>query len=533
MKPKNLTNLPIMVALLVGLFSMQALSVVDIHARGIGIVDVGHLGTKAAVGDIAAAERPTIFTRFLERMTFMATAEDGFIAEDLLVPAAGIKALQQRAADLVAAMKDRQATLAKKDLTAEARAEANADVATLVAKAEENATLLKQAEAMAAYEKALPSMANPDGAEKPKGTLEIGADALDKASKAPGFFGRQLQAVRKAALVLKGGDEVVTAEDRQLLKMMAGPTGMNTDIGSEGGFLVASERSNTILQRAYEQGEILSRVNRMPIGAGSNGMTIPAIDESSRADNSRFGGIVSGWLGQGNALSAGKPKFRIMDLKLRKVGAFVYGTDEQLQDAVALEGWINKNLPLELTFRTEDAVINGVGGNQPQGVMNSGAVLTVTRNTTNRITSEDLRGMVNRMWAPLWGRAAFFVDQSTLGEFDQLGIAIGTGGVLDPSYKPAGSVPGQKYATYKNIPIIPVEHCAALGTSGDIVLTNLDEYVLIDKGGVEQAVSLHVAFLTDEAVFRFMYRVDGQLSWNAALTPKSGGDTLSCAVKLS
>jgi hypothetical protein len=30
-----------------------------------------------------------------------------------------------------------------------------------------------------------------------------------------------------------------------------------------------------------------------------------------------------------------------------------------------------------------------------------------------------------------------------------------------------------------------------------------------------------------------MYRVDGQLNWNAALTPKSAGNTLSCIVVLS
>lgn len=350
-------------------------------------------------------------------------------------------------------------------------------------------------------------------------------------TKKQGFFGRQLQAVYNYAVQGANG---ISASDRDLLKpMMAAATGLNTDTPSEGGFLVGSERSNTVLQRAYSQGEVLSRVGRMPIGAGSNGMTIPAIDETSRADNSRFGGIVSGWLGQGNTLTSGKPKFRIMDMKLRKVGAFVYATDEQLADAVALESWINTYLPLELTFRTEDAVINGVGSNQPLGVLNSGAVISITRSSSSRILSEDLRAMVNRMWAPLWGSAVFLVDQSTLGEFDQLGIAVGTGGFADPSYKAAGSVPGQKYATYKNIPIIPVEYCAALGTSGDIVLVSLPEYTVIDKGGVESASSIHVAFLTDEQVFRFMYRVDGQLNWNAAMTPKSGGATLSSAIVLS
>jgi hypothetical protein len=50
---------------------------------------------------------------------------------------------------------------------------------------------------------------------------------------------------------------------------------------------------------------------------------------------------------------------------------------------------------------------------------------------------------------------------------------------------------------------------------------------------VQQAVSMHVAFLTDENVYRFTYRADGQLNWNAALTPKSGGATLSPVVTLT
>jgi hypothetical protein len=62
---------------------------------------------------------------------------------------------------------------------------------------------------------------------------------------------------------------------------------------------------------------------------------------------------------------------------------------------------------------------------------------------------------------------------------------------------------------------------------------DFSEYTVIDKGGVDAAVSMHVAFLTDEQVFRFMYRVDGQPNWNSALTPKSAGNTLSPYVILN
>lgn len=360
--------------------------------------------------------------------------------------------------------------------------------------------------------------------------VEMGADrTMDP--KRPGLFGMQLHAVRSFALT---GGRVTSDEAKLLAPMMAVATGANTDVPADGGFLVGQERSTNILQRSYSQGEILKRVARLPIGAGSNGAKFPAIDETSRADNSRFGGIVSGWLGQGNTLAnAGKPKFREMDMKLRKVGAFVYATDEMLVDAVMFEGWVNRYLPLELTFRTEDAFLSGLGGDQPLGVFNTDGILSLTRASAGRVLYEDVKGMWHRMWAPSRKNAVWLIDQSVETDLETMQIPIGTGGVLAPIYKPAGTVPGQEFATIYNRPVIPVEYCSALGTTGDIVLGDFGEYTAIDKGGVEQAVSLHVAFLTDQACFRWMYRVDGQPTWNKPLTPKSGAATLAPFTRLT
>jgi HK97 family phage major capsid protein len=81
-------------------------------------------------------------------------------------------------------------------------------------------------------------------------------------------------------------------------------------------------------------------------------------------------------------------------------------------------------------------------------------------------------------------------------------------------------------------PVIPVEYCATLGTAGDIVLVDLEQYLMIDKGKVEGASSIHVRFLYDEMTFRFVYRVDGQPIWHAALTPFKGTNTLSPFIAL-
>lgn len=464
-------------------------------------------------------------------------------------PLAGLKGYRQRDADLKAeiakATKERtkigETVLAEnRQMTAEEKTKFLAfspTIADLEAKLAENAELLAAAEAANEAERvAAAGRTDADAraatAAAAAAGIRVGESAEEKAMKAPGFFGSCLQAVRRLAV------HDPAEGDEKLVRMMAGPTGMSSDVPSDGGFAIAPNWSNQIVQRTYETGEILKLVDRLTITVG-NGMNLPAIDETSRANNSRYGGIVSGWLGQGNTLSAGKPKMRLMELKLRKAGAFVYQTDELVADAPALQQWVEKYVPLELAFTTEDAVVNGDGSNKPSGILNSGAAITVTRNTASRVLYEDVSAMWARMWAPLRKMAIWMIDQSVEQQLEQLSIAIGTAGVLAPIYRPAGisvgpdGTQGYSPATLYGRPILTTEYGAALGTVGDCVLWAPGEYQLIDKGNVEQMVSLHVAFLTDEAVWRFIYRADGQLKWNAPLTPKSGGSTVSSVVTLT
>ena len=88
----------------------------------------------------------------------------------------------------------------------------------------------------------------------------------------------------------------------------------------------------------------------------------------------------------------------------------------------------------------------------------------------------------------------------------------------NPVYLPAGTIATQPYGTLFGRPVIPLEQCSALGDVGDIILADLGEYLLIDKGGINATSSIHVRFLYDENVFRFIYRVDGQPVWNKPLT---------------
>jgi len=84
-----------------------------------------------------------------------------------------------------------------------------------------------------------------------------------------------------------------------------------------------------------------------------------------------------------------------------------------------------------------------------------------------------------------------------------------------------------------NRPVLEVEYASTVGTVGDIILAALSQMQFIDKGGVQSAASIHVRFLYDEQVFRFIYRVDGKPLWHNTLTPYQGNNTVSPFVTLA
>ena len=104
-----------------------------------------------------------------------------------------------------------------------------------------------------------------------------------------------------------------------------------------------------------------------------------------------------------------------------------------------------------------------------------------------------------------------------------------------PVYLPANGLSGSPFDTLYGRPVIPVEHCATLGTQGDIVLADWSQYILIEKGGIDVASSIHVQFIYGEQVLRFTWRNNGApgYGWSdGALTPAKGTNTQSPFITL-
>ncbi len=360
-----------------------------------------------------------------------------------------------------------------------------------------------------------------------KGAAAVPATPKDPADKGPyKSLGMFLQDV--AAMSTPGGQPRYPDFLRTYKAL-----GLNETIPAQGGFLVQQDLVGGLVERMYEDGAVMSRCWRIPVGANSNGVKLNALAETSRATGSRWGGVRGYWLAEAATKTSSMPEFRQIQLDLKKVAAVVYATDELLQDATALEGIVSRVVPAELRFLTEDAIIRGAGGVQPAGILGSGALVSVAKENlqdADTVVFENIVKMWSRMWAPSRRNAVWFINQDVEPQLYGMSMDVGTGGV--PVYMPAGGLSGAMYGTLFGRPVIPIEQADTVGDQGDVMLLDLSQYALIEKGGIQAASSIHVAFLTDEQVFRFVYRVDGQSLWNAPLTPFQSANTLSPFVVL-
>lgn len=416
-----------------------------------------------------------------------------------------IKALMAKAADL-----DAKATLENRDPT-EAELSLKKE---LLDKVEETGKIVEGMQRQEKLEAKLAAPVAPAKTVDNSDTVIVVGD--DRATKDRfTSFGQQMSAVMRAGA--PGGPV-----DPRLHNAASG---LNETVPSDGGFLVQTDFSATLLEQVYETGVLASRAERVPISGMANSIKINGVDETSRAAGSRGGGIRGYWADEADEKTKSKPKFRKIELTLKKLIGLCWATDELLADAAALEAIISKGFVSEFGFLLDDAMVNGNGAGMPLGVMNAGCLVTQDKEVgqaATTVVAENVINMFARLFASSRSNAAWFINQNVEPQLHTMSIAVGTGGQL--IYMPPGGLSQSAFGTLLGRPVIPIEQCQTLGTVGDIILGDYNNgYLLAEKGGIKSDMSIHVRFEYDESVFRFVLRVDGQPVRASAMTPFKGG----------
>jgi HK97 family phage major capsid protein len=350
----------------------------------------------------------------------------------------------------------------------------------------------------------------------------------DEAERPFANFGEQLIAIEKAA------SDPANIDRRLIALNTKAASGGSALIGPDGGFLIQSDFQTAILKRMNDVGQLAKKVQHIPVSGNADSIEIAYVDETSRATGSRWGGVQVYRVGETDAATAARPKINKMKTELSDIRGLAYMTDRQLRDAGAMASIYTEAFGEEFAWVLDNEIYRGAGGVQCLGVLNCGALISVSKETGQAaatVVFENLVNMLARLNPRSMGKAEWYINQDVWPQLLTMNLGLGTAGV--PVFLPPGGASVAPYGTLFGRPVNVIEQASTVGTVGDVVLADLSQYFVIEKGGLEAASSIHVKFTTHEQAFRWQLSVNGQPKWKTALTPANGTATTSPFIALA
>jgi HK97 family phage major capsid protein len=328
----------------------------------------------------------------------------------------------------------------------------------------------------------------------------------------------QLISVRRACA--EGSPEI----DARLVRA---PTGMGEIDPGLGGFAVETQYATELVGLAYEEAVIAPLCDRREKSAPLASIKVPAVDETSRQGGSRWGGVLSYWSTEGAQVSASIPKFRQIEFSTKKLQIVIIVTNELFADVAMLDAHVRRAFADEAAFMLDLCIVRGDGAGKPLGFLNSTALMTIAKETgqvSQTVVAQNVAKMWSALPAPSRRRAVWLVNEDMEQQLEAMSYIFGTAGAPAPTasalYMPAGAN-GNDFPLLKGRPVLAIEQCQPTGTIGDIVLADLRHYILVE-GAMTTALSVHADFLSDQTIYRFTLRVDGQSAFSSPITPYNG-----------
>lgn len=346
-------------------------------------------------------------------------------------------------------------------------------------------------------------------------------------------MGHFLQAVQGASVPGR------TQIDQRLLDHMprmaaADGTYGTTGSGEDGGHTIPPDFRTEITERTRGVAQLLPRTDEMFVSG--NSMVLPK-DETTEWSTD---GVQAYWDGEGDAITPSRIKVGENTIRLNRLTALCIVTEELLEDSVALASYINRKVPRKINWKVNLAIVQGTGVGQPLGLLNSGAKVTVAKESSqaaDTVLPENIIKMFARMYSENLPNSVWIMNQDVLPQLLAMQFqGPGTDKAIWPVYLPPNGLADAPFGTLMGRPLLMHEAAKTLGDEGDIIFTDLTQYLTLQKagGGIRQDTSMHVYFDQNLHAFRFVQRLAGQPWWSAPITPASGSsNTLSSIVTLA
>lgn len=275
---------------------------------------------------------------------------------------------------------------------------------------------------------------------------------------------------------------------------------MSVSVPGSGGYLVPTEYRTEILMVDPQSAIVRPRATVIPAGSQPDAeVSMVALDQSG--DKGVYSGVTVQWIGEGEGKPKTEPSLREISWAPHEVAGHVVVTDKLLRNAPAAGTLVQTLLRQAINAAEDHAFIAGDGDGKPLGILNSGATIYVNRETANQISYEDLVAMYSRM--KFGGSLVWIGSQSLLPQLMTLRDDAGNL-IWQPNAREGA--PG----TLLGIPFLLNERSPVLGQKGDLVLADLQYYVIKDGAGVFIEASQHVHFTSNKTVIKAFWNVDAK-----------------------
>jgi len=301
--------------------------------------------------------------------------------------------------------------------------------------------------------------------------------------------------------------------------------------GAAGGFVIPVQYADRILARAAEMSVI--RPHATVFEMASNQIKIPTLDletAPSSGQSAFLGGVVCNWTAE-NAITATQPRFRQLDMTAHELDGYTQASNALVEDGgKALDELLTSLFARAIAWYEDYAFLRGDGAGKPLGIVQSAALISVTRSGGSAFTLADAAGMFARLWPQHDPKKTFWAMHPTVVPKFLTMQGAGTGSA---AVTIRDDVTAPLMWRLFGYPVFVSEKLPALNTAGDVLLVDGSAYVIGHRTRLELSFSEHVGFLTNEATWRFVRRVAGQPWVNGAITLADASSTVSPFVALA
>lgn len=326
-------------------------------------------------------------------------------------------------------------------------------------------------------------------------------------------FGNFAKAVHDAGPNLSNAGDVLkksVQRSKDMVQKAAG-TGMVVSQDDSAGALIPPELSNMLMGMSDETAVIEPKCARLSIA--TNRIELPHPIDYTRSGGLVHGGVVAYFKGEDAQLTESRPKMEDIAVNLHALTVLAYASDQSIKfSAIDMGSYLMPRMAAGLTFKKEQKFLHGTGSGMPLGILNAKSIVEVakaTNQTAATIVWQNITDMEQRLKVENGASVMWLYNRnSSLSALRRMFLAAGTGGITQPAFQ---GNPFSNNATLDSVPISHTEHCEAIGTVGDIILSDFSQYLVVThKSGIEVASSIHLKFDYLQTAWRMVTYIGGQ-----------------------